>query len=58
MRLFCTNGRADSLTVEGRVVSPAQGIDECLRITVGTPDENDRLLAVLRESVTKEQQRA
>lgn len=33
-------------------------LDECLRITVGTPDENDRLLAVLRESVTKEQQRA
>ena len=32
--LFCRNGRADSLTVEGRVVAPAQGIDECLAITV------------------------
>jgi dihydroorotase len=32
--LFCRNGRGDSLTVEGRVVAPAQGIDECLRITV------------------------
>jgi dihydroorotase len=32
--LFSRNGRADSLTVEGRVVAPAQGIDECLGITV------------------------
>jgi dihydroorotase len=32
--LFCRNGRGDSLTVEGRVVAPAQGIDECLAITV------------------------
>jgi dihydroorotase len=32
--LFCRNGRGDSLTVEGRVVAPVQGIDECLRITV------------------------
>jgi dihydroorotase len=32
--LFCANGRSDSLTVEGRVVAPAQGIDECLRISV------------------------
>ena len=32
--LFCRNGRADSLTVEGRVVAPTQGIDECLAITV------------------------
>jgi dihydroorotase len=32
--LFCRNGRGDSLTVEGRVVAPAQGIDECLRVTV------------------------
>ena len=34
MRLWSRNGRRDSLTVEGRVVAPAQGIDECLRITV------------------------
>jgi dihydroorotase len=32
--LFCANGRGDSLTLEGRVVAAAQGIDECLRITV------------------------
>jgi dihydroorotase len=32
--LFCRNGRGDSLTVEGRVVAPTQGIDECLAITV------------------------
>jgi dihydroorotase len=32
--LFCRNGQADSLTVEGRVVAPAQGIDECLALTV------------------------
>jgi dihydroorotase len=32
--LFCRNGASDWLTVEGRVVAPAQGIDECLRITV------------------------
>ena len=34
MTLFCRNGHADSLTLEGRVVSPTQGIDESLRITV------------------------
>ena len=34
MSLACRNGHADSLAVEGRVVAPAQGIDECLRITV------------------------
>jgi dihydroorotase len=34
MRLWCRNGRRDSLSLEGRVVAPAQGIDECLRITV------------------------
>jgi dihydroorotase len=28
------NGRSDSLTLEGRVVAPAQGIDEALRVTV------------------------
>ena len=32
--LFCRNGRGDSLTVEGRVVAPAQGIDESLRLTI------------------------
>jgi dihydroorotase len=32
--LFCRNGRADSLTLEGRVVAPAQGIDECLSIAI------------------------
>ena len=34
MTLFCRNGRRDSLTVEGRVVDPAEGIDECLTLTV------------------------
>ena len=28
------NGRSDSLTLEGRVLAPAQGIDEALRITI------------------------
>jgi dihydroorotase len=32
--LFCRNGRSDSLVVEGRIVAPAQRIDESLRITV------------------------
>jgi dihydroorotase len=32
--LVCRNGRSDSLTVEGRVVAPTQGIDECLEITI------------------------
>jgi len=32
--LVVRNGRSDSLTLEGRVVAPAQGIDESLRITV------------------------
>jgi dihydroorotase len=34
MTLTCRNGRYDSLTLEGRVVAPAQGIDDALRITV------------------------
>ncbi len=34
MTLFCRNGHGDSLTVEGRVVAPSQGIDECLALTV------------------------
>jgi dihydroorotase len=32
--LFCRNGRGDSLTVEGRIVAPAQSIDEALSITI------------------------
>ena len=32
--LFSRNGHADSVTIEGRVLAPAQGIDECLQITV------------------------
>jgi dihydroorotase len=32
--LVSQNGRTDSLTLEGRVVAPAQAIDECLRLTV------------------------
>ena len=32
--LFCCNGRSDSLTLEGRALAPAQGIDEALRITI------------------------
>ncbi|CAN5295284.1 dihydroorotase [soil metagenome] len=34
LMLFSRNGRGDSLTLEGRVLAPTQGIDECLRITV------------------------
>jgi dihydroorotase len=34
MKLACRNGRRDSFSLEGRVLAPAQGIDECLRITV------------------------
>ncbi len=34
MTLFCRNGRVDSLTLEGRVVAPVQGMDECLRISI------------------------
>ena len=32
--LFCCNGTRDSLVLEGRVVAPAQRIDECLTITI------------------------
>jgi dihydroorotase len=32
--LACRNGRRDSLALEGRVLAPAQGIDECLRIGI------------------------
>jgi dihydroorotase len=34
MTLWCRNGRRDSFALEGRVVAPAQEIDECLRLTV------------------------
>ncbi len=34
MTLFCRNGRRDSMTLEGRVIAPFQGIDECLAVTV------------------------
>jgi dihydroorotase len=34
MKLACRNGRRDSLVLEGRVLAPAQAIDQCLRITV------------------------
>ena len=34
MTLFCANGRSDDVVVEGRALSPAQGIDAALRITV------------------------
>jgi dihydroorotase len=34
MTFACRNGRGDFLVLEGRVVAPAQGIDESLRITV------------------------
>jgi dihydroorotase len=34
VKLFCRNGRADSRVVEGRVLAPAQGIDEPLTLTV------------------------
>jgi dihydroorotase len=33
--LHCRNGRTDSRTIQGRVLAPAQGIDESLRITIG-----------------------
>ena len=32
--LVARNGRSDSLTLEGRVLAPAQGIDDSLRITI------------------------
>ena len=34
MTIACQDRRGDSLVLEGRVVAPAQGIDECLRIAV------------------------
>jgi dihydroorotase len=32
--LHCRNGRGDTIALTGRVVAPAQGIDECLEISV------------------------
>ena len=41
--LFSRNGRSDSLMLEGRVLAPAHGIDEALRITVDRRrDHGDR----------------
>jgi dihydroorotase len=34
VKLACRNGRRDTFSLEGRVLAPAQGSDECLRITV------------------------
>jgi len=34
MALFCRNGRSDSLVLEGRVVDPTRGTDECLKVTI------------------------
>ena len=34
MALFCRNGRSDSLVLEGRVLDPGRGIDECLELTI------------------------
>jgi histidinol-phosphate aminotransferase len=31
------------------------GLDECLRVTVGTPEENDRFLAALRSGLAKDE---
>ena len=47
--LVCRNGRSDSLTLEGRVVAPAQGIDECLRITI-----EDGVVASLEPATARE----
>jgi dihydroorotase len=47
--LVCANGRSDSLTLEGRVVAPAQGIDECLRITI-----EDGVVASLEPGTARE----
>ncbi len=37
-----------------RDVSGYPMLDRCLRVSVGTPDENARFLAALREAVTTE----
>ena len=46
---FQRPGRAlyDALLREGVIVRPFAALPSCLRITVGTPDENSRLLAAL-----------
>jgi histidinol-phosphate aminotransferase len=41
----------DALLRLGVIVRPFAGLPTCLRITVGTPRENDRLLEALREVV-------
>lgn len=44
--------RAAGIIVRDRTAEPK--LDGCLRITVGTPDENDAVLTMLREIDTKE----
>ena len=34
MTLVCKNGRGDTLTIDGRVIDPSQGIDETLELVV------------------------
>ena len=49
-------GRALAAGVVVRDVSAQHGLENCLRITIGTPEENDTLLSVLgaRESIAAE----
>ena len=47
--LACRNGRRDSLVLEGRVVDPTQGIDECLRLTI----ENGSLVRIEPAGATR-----
>jgi len=49
MTLMSRNGRSDSLVLEGRLVAPAQGIDECLRVTVA-----DGLIAAIEPAPASE----
>ena len=39
----------DEYAVRVRDFSYAKGLGDCLRITVGTPNENDRLISALRD---------
>ena len=36
-----------------RDVSGFPGLDGCLRVTIGTPSENDRFLSALREALSR-----
>jgi histidinol-phosphate aminotransferase len=56
--LFRTRGAGrafDGLKQRGVLVKNVHGshrlLEECLRVTVGTPDENDRFIAALRASL-------